>query len=64
MKCASRGNGIVILENGDSIVFLRWVTSIKGKQYFIASDKNGKEVICHVMARDENNKIVEIEKVK
>ena len=52
------------LPNGEFITFLRWVDDVKGKQYFIASDNAGNEITYHVVVRDENNRIAQIQKVR
>ena len=64
MKCISKGNGILQLENGEVILFLKWINSIKGKEYFLANDKEDRQRIYHVSVRNENKKITEIEAVK
>jgi hypothetical protein len=51
------------LSNGETITFLRWITCVKGNQYFVAQDKDKKERIYHVTARDDNGNIVRIESV-
>ena len=63
MKCISRGNGLLWLDNGETIKFLKWINAVQGKQYFSA-DHRGKERIYHVLERDGNGKITEIEKVR
>ena len=63
MKCISRGNGLIRLDNGEIIIFLKWINDIKGKQYF-AADNNGKEQIYHVLERDDNGKVTDVERVK
>lgn len=51
------------LSNGETITFLRWITCIKGKQYFVARDENKKEHIYHVTSRDDDGNILSIESV-
>ena len=63
MKCISRGNGRLLLDNGETITFLEWINDVKGKQYFSA-DHKGKERIYHVLERDDNGKVTDVERVK
>lgn len=64
MKCSYKGNNVFKLEDGSEIAFIKWITSIKGNQYFIASDHSNSNAIYHILDRDKNNSIVKIEKVR
>jgi hypothetical protein len=53
-----------LLGNGTKITLVKWIKSIRGNQYFVAKDENNNECIFYVKSRDENDNIVEIERVK
>ena len=64
MRCKYVGNRVFKLENGNEIIFVKWVNSVKGNQYFVAKDNNDKESVYYIVRKNEKDQITEIEKVR
>lgn len=64
MRCKYVGNRVFKLENGNEIVFLNWVNSVKGNQYFVAKDNDNNESVYYIVRKNEKGQITEIEKVR
>jgi hypothetical protein len=64
MRCKYVGNKVFKLENGDEIVFLNFVNSVKGNQYFVAKDNDNNENVYYIVRKNQKGQITEIEKVR
>lgn len=63
MKCICSGKDFYLDKKG-KLTLLRWVNSIKGNQYFVAEDEKKNAHIYHVVKRNDQGSIVEIEMIK
>lgn len=63
MKCICSGKDFYLDKKG-KLTLLRWVNSIKGNQYFVAEDEKKNAHIYHVLRRNDQGSIVEIEMIK